>query len=165
MVQNRYERGYRTFAKNYFCTSVDSKAKYTRWTDPWYCQSRKMMEIWREDLLDLQEWVESFFYLGIVDLVNILPNEIFQHPPAEEVGTMVTWDPPQDKPTREKSDFYKNDDPTFVGTRFGKNLGRNPIRSRTKKHSFGKYYVAATISIWHSPELGHHRFLKYRDDN
>ncbi|KAL0448098.1 UNVERIFIED_CONTAM: hypothetical protein Slati_1937700 [Sesamum latifolium] len=85
------------------------------------------MEVTREDLSDLQELVESFFQFGIVNLVNIQTNEITPALPPPE-GSTCSNDPPQDHLMRESTNSYTNATPTFVGTRFKENSGRNPKR-------------------------------------
>lgn len=87
------------------------------------------MEASRVDLSDLQELAESFAQLGMVDLVNVKPNEVTAvvttaQPPPE--GSSASNDPPEDSPMREGVDFHTNATPTFVATRFKGNPGRNP---------------------------------------
>ncbi|KAL0461258.1 UNVERIFIED_CONTAM: hypothetical protein Slati_0013400 [Sesamum latifolium] len=85
------------------------------------------MEVTRADLSDLQELAESFSQLGIVELVNVQTNEITPTLPSPERSTGSN-DPSQDHPMRESTDFHTNATPTFVGTRFKENPGRNPRR-------------------------------------
>ncbi|KAL0430415.1 UNVERIFIED_CONTAM: hypothetical protein Sradi_0667500 [Sesamum radiatum] len=85
------------------------------------------MEVESADLLDLQELVESFSQLRIMELVNVQTNEIAPALPPPE-GSTGSNDPSQDHPMRESSDFHTNATPTFVVTRFKENPGRNPKR-------------------------------------
>ncbi|KAL0345865.1 UNVERIFIED_CONTAM: hypothetical protein Sradi_4417800 [Sesamum radiatum] len=82
------------------------------------------MEVARGDLSNLQELAESFSKLGIVELVNVHTNEITPALPPPE-GSTGSNDPSQDHPMRESTDFHTNATPTFVGTRFKENPGRN----------------------------------------
>ncbi|KAL2246155.1 UNVERIFIED_CONTAM: hypothetical protein Sindi_2883700 [Sesamum indicum] len=81
----------------------------------------------RADISNLQELAESFFQLGIVDLVSIQTNKITPALPPPEESTCSN-DPPQDDPMRESADFHTNATPTFVGTRLKENSGKNPKR-------------------------------------
>ncbi|KAL0355336.1 UNVERIFIED_CONTAM: movement protein [Sesamum radiatum] len=85
------------------------------------------MEVTRADLSDPQELAESFFQLGIVELVNVQTNEITPALPPPE-GSTGSNDPSQDHPMREGTDFHTNATPMFVGIRFKENLGRNSRR-------------------------------------
>ncbi|KAL0406239.1 UNVERIFIED_CONTAM: hypothetical protein Slati_3937800 [Sesamum latifolium] len=77
------------------------------------------MEVTKADLSYLQELAESFSQLGIVELVNVQTNEVTPALPPPE-GSTGSNDPPQD--------FHTNATPTFVGTRFKENSGRNSRR-------------------------------------
>ncbi|KAL0456457.1 UNVERIFIED_CONTAM: hypothetical protein Slati_0984900 [Sesamum latifolium] len=86
------------------------------------------MEVTRADSSNLQELVESFFQLGIVELVNVQTNKITPALAPFE-GSTGSNGPPQDHPMRESEDFHTNVSPMFVGTRLKENPGRNPWRA------------------------------------
>ncbi|KAL0285628.1 UNVERIFIED_CONTAM: hypothetical protein Sradi_7169200 [Sesamum radiatum] len=85
------------------------------------------MEVTRANPSDLQELAEFFSQLGIVELVNVQTNEITPALPPPE-GSTGSNDTSQDYPMREGRDFHTNATPTFVGTRFRENPGRNSRR-------------------------------------
>ncbi|KAL0302252.1 UNVERIFIED_CONTAM: hypothetical protein Sangu_3110600 [Sesamum angustifolium] len=82
------------------------------------------MDVTRADLFDLHELAESFSQFGIVESVNVQTNKITLGLPPPD-GSINSYDPPQDHPIRESTDFQTNATPTFVGTRLKENPRQN----------------------------------------